>query len=132
MRKMHDSCLIWKERLPSCYTREKFKVIARKMIFKLKTYFAKNDILVAIVTQTSAYFWNIHFFFLSIGNLMHVKISLDYEVLFNAMGVQEFYWRQLLQAPVHHTFKVLAVRRNGSYAIRRCKRLSTCSIVAIW
>lgn len=47
------------------------------------------------------------------------------------MGAQERYWRQLLQAPVHHRIQILPVRRNGNCGIQKWKRLSKCVIVVI-
>lgn len=77
---MHAFCLVWRERITSYYTWELFKVIGRKVFFKLKAYFAKNDILGTIVTHsrphlTSEIFRD--FFSPSIGNLMCVKQSED-------------------------------------------------------
>jgi len=42
---MHAFRLVWMERITSYYSWELFKVITRKVFFKLKAYFAKNDIL---------------------------------------------------------------------------------------
>jgi len=48
------------------------------------------------------------------------------------MGAQEHYWRQLLQAPVHHRFQILAVTTNENCGIQKWKRLRKCVIVAIF